>query len=50
MDDEHYLALGRAVYGFQAVEWMTIWIAALLEDGNPERYDSKTFGVVVGVQ
>ena len=47
MDDEHYLALGKAVYAFQMVEWVVIWIAALLDDGDVTRYDGKTFGQLV---
>jgi len=47
VDDEHYIALGRAVYAFQALEWRSIYIAALLTDGDLDRYDSQTFGVIV---
>ena len=46
MDDEHFLALGRAVYAFQAMEWLTIWIAGILDGGDIARHDDKTFGVV----
>ena len=45
--DEHSLALGRAVYTFQAMEWLTIWMAAMLDDGKSARYDSQPFDVVV---
>ena len=47
MDDEHFLALGRAVYAFQALEWLAIWLAALLDDGDVAKVDALTFGGVI---
>jgi hypothetical protein len=47
MDDEHFLALGRAVYAFQCVEWMTIWTLTLLDDSLVTKYDGKPFGALV---
>jgi hypothetical protein len=47
MDDEHYLALGRAVYSFLTLEWLVIWIAALLGDGDLVGLDGLTFGPLV---
>ena len=47
MDDEHYLALGRAVYSFLTLEWLLIWIAALLGDGDLGRTSGLTFGKLV---
>ncbi len=48
MENEHLLALGRAVYTFQRLEWLTIWLNTLLsEDGNIDRFDRLAFGQLV---
>jgi hypothetical protein len=48
VDDDHFLALGRAVYTFQKLEWLAIWINTLVsEDGDIGRFDGLPFGRLV---
>ena len=48
MDDEHLLALGKAVHAFQTLEWLTIWVSVLLsEDGDITRFEGLPFGQLV---
>jgi hypothetical protein len=42
------LALGRAVYAFQELEWITIWVLCSLNGEYPPEFDSMTFGPLVG--
>jgi hypothetical protein len=48
VDDDHLLALGRAVHTFQKLEWLAIWINTLVsEDGDIRRFDGLPFGRLV---
>jgi hypothetical protein len=47
VDDEHLLALGRAVYVFQKLEWLTTCMLALVTDGDIDKYYGLTFGTLV---
>jgi hypothetical protein len=48
MDDTHLLALGQAVYSFQKVDWLAIWMNTLVsERGEIDAFDQLTFGQLV---